>query len=352
MNHLETIINDNIVWNAISTYTFGIARPSTGAFDLKLNCPMCVSRGQTPDKRQRCGIIHAFDHIGIHCFNCDFRSRFVVGTPIGHNMMRFLTNLGMPEREVKHIQMRTREIARFAETVAVAQQQPVLTLPQFVQAELPPGSRSLEEWADSGCIDENYLAVTAYLLHRGDAAATAIPYYWTPDPANRINRRLIIPCLHHDRLVGWMGRSIDPTGQKYYKQIPRNFLFNSRFLTEPNRKYIFIVEGVFDALVIDGVAAMGASLNEQQIGWINQSDKIPVVVPDRDEAGKRLVMVALKQGWSVAIPNYGGRRWWDGHIKDVDEAVARHGRLFTLQSIISTMTNDPQIIRQRISYTL
>lgn len=350
MNYLGAIINDQPVWDAIITYASARARRGTGDFSLKINCPMCTSRGQSADKRYRCGIIHASDHIGANCFNCGFTSKFVVGSPLSRNMMAFLANLGVPEREIKTIQHRMLEVARFSETAEKIQ--PAFHAPCFQPSELPPGSRSLEHWADDGCDDANYLAVVTYLLNRGEVAALACPYYWTPDPAKMLNRRLIIPCLHDKHLVGWIGRSIDPIKQKYYKQVPKDFLFNSRFITEHDRKYVFIVEGTFDALVIDGVAAMGATLNAQQIHWISQSGKVAVVIPDRDIPGKRLAEIGVQQGWHVAIPNYGGHHWWHDDVKDVDEAVTRYGKLYTLQSIVSSMTNDPQAIRQRLNYTL
>jgi hypothetical protein len=352
MNHLESIINDEFVWNVISTYTMGIARRGTGDFTLKLNCPMCTSRGQSADRRYRCGIIHTGDHIGLNCFNCGFTSRFIIGSPLSRNMMAFLSALGVPDREVRMIQYRALEIAKFTESVKQVQPEYV-PVPQFYDIDLPPGSQPLEHWANAGCMDADYLAVVDYLLNkRGDVAAEATTYYWTPDTKHEMNRHLIIPCLHDGHLVGWIGRCIDPdTKRKYFNQTPKGFLFNADSLSKRERKYAFIVEGVFDALVIDAVGAMGANLNPQQVRWIEHSNKQPVVVPDRDEAGKRLIDVALRHGWSVSIPNYGGRHWWEGQVKDVDEAVQRYGKLYTLRSIVENITSDPYIIRQRANYT-
>lgn len=350
MSYLETILNDEPVWTAMLAYTMGRTRRSTGKFQLILNCPMCTSRGETPDRTFRCGIIHAVDHVGVHCFNCRFVARFTVGERLSQPMSDFLTALGMPSREVRELKLLLYGIADLAETAV--RTQGVFVLPQFAQTDLPSGARSLVDWAKADCQDPNYLAVVDYLLGRGPDVARATIYYWTPDGDKALNRRLIIPCWHDERLVGWIGRSIDPIKQKYYKQLPSDFLFNSKFLTHPNRRYIFIVEGNFDALVIDGVAALGGRLNEKQIRWINQCDKIPVVIPDRDKAGLHLVSIAIEQNWGVAIPNYGPHQWWHAHIKDVDEAVQHHGKLFTLRSIISSIVTHPKIINQRAEHYL
>jgi DNA primase len=128
-------------------------------------------------------------------------------------------------------------------------------------------------------------------------------------------------------------------------------LFNTRFLSG-QRKYVFLVEGPFDALVIDGVAALGASLNERQIAWIAASDMQPIVVPDRDFAGNRLIDIAITQNWPVAFPHYGRHQWWEADIKDVDDAVRRYGKLYVMQSLLATAEVDHRKIQQRAKYRL
>jgi hypothetical protein len=349
MSYLSTILNDEPLWTAISQYTLGQTRPSTGDFQLKLHCPMCVSQGTTQDGRWRCGIARKPDGIVIHCFNCLFTTGFTVGQRLGRNMAAFLIHLGVPHREVKELRFWSQRIASLVET-AEKHHPEYVPVPTFAAIGLPEGCKSLETWADEGCDDPDYLDTIDYLLGRGDVATLATTYYWTPV---KFNRRLIIPCLHDGHMVGWIGRSIDPQEKKkkYYNQTPKSFLFNDKFLTHPFRKYIFIVEGVFDALVIDGVAIMGAAINAQQIQWIKQSGKTPIVVPDRDEAGKALIRVALAQNWGVAFPNYAAHTWWDDGIKDVDEAVRKYGKLYVVRSIISSVVTDSIKIKQRMTYT-
>ena len=55
-----------------------------------------------------------------------------------------------------------------------------------------------------------------------------------------------------------------------------------------------------------------------------------VLVPDRDKAGQKLIDDALEYGWSVSFPE------WEADVKDINAAVIRYGRLFTLKSIIDT----------------
>ena len=341
----------NRVWEVIQEELASRPRKSSNTGFINICCPICTRRGESADKKFRCGIKSDMG-IAVTCFNCNFRSRFLVGERLSFNMREFLRSLGVAEREIKRLafwadQVRV-SVARDPEMQARLN---VQISPEFPSAEFPAGTRSLQEWADDGCTDPNYLGAVEYLLSRGDVITRASTYYWTPQTEHHLNRRLIIPCHHERRLVGWVGRStatdITP---RYHKHTPSNLLFNAQQLHRSQHKYVFIVEGVFDALAIDGVAGLGATLNDHQIAWIKRSDKQPVVIPDRDAAGSRLVDIAIREKWSVATPHYGRYQWWEPDIKDVDEAVARYGKLYTVQSVIATITDHPIQIRQRTSY--
>jgi DNA primase len=54
-----------------------------------------------------------------------------------------------------------------------------------------------------------------------------------------------------------------------------------------------------------------------------------IVVPDRDQAGKKLIDRAVEAGWSVSFPV------WQETCKDINEAVVKHGKLFVLKCILA-----------------
>ena len=53
-------------------------------------------------------------------------------------------------------------------------------------------------------------------------------------------------------------------------------------------------------------------------------------MPDRDAPGEKLINQAIEFGWNVAFPE------WEDDVQDVADAVAKYGRLFTMQSILKT----------------
>jgi RNase P subunit RPR2 len=330
-------INDDFIWQPIMQNIAGKYRLSRQGW-FNICCPMCLSLGESQDTRYRCGIRRE-PHIFIKCYNCDFRAGYSVGKPLGRNLTLFLQRLGIDTHEIG---LRALQLLEYREMVEKKTGQ--FVAPKYHPKTLPPYSQSVEQWAAEGCSHPDYLDTIQFLMSRGEVVTRATTYYWTPEKPYA--RRLIIPCYHGTMLVGWIDRSIDPSStMKYHKEIPSGYLFNTHHLNNPQRKFAFIVEGTFDALAIDGVAALGSSLNEMQIASINNSSKKIVVVPDRDAAGSRMVDIALEQNWNVAIPVKAGNSWWDPKIKDVDEAVVKYGKLFVVKSIIESISNNPATIR-------
>jgi len=79
-----------------------------------------------------------------------------------------------------------------------------------------------------------------------------------------------------------------------------------------------------------GVSILGSEINDTQRELINGLNRQVIVVPDQDEAGRKLIDQAMEFGWSVAFPE------WGVGVTDVAEAVLKYGRLFTIQSILKT----------------
>jgi DNA primase len=152
-------------------------------------------------------------------------------------------------------------------------------------------------------------------------------YNWMWSPATGYGDRVLIPFYHDGKIVGYTGRKITEGKPKYLTDAQPGYVFNMDAQT-PDRKYVILVEGQFDAIAIDGCAVMHNDPNETQIMRINALGRQVIVVPDRDRAGAKLVQAAIKNGWSASSPP------WEDSIKDVADAVKRYGRLYTLATIL------------------
>jgi len=100
-------------------------------------------------------------------------------------------------------------------------------------------------------------------------------------------------------------------------------------------RYLFVVEGPFDAISIGGVALLTNEISDQQARIINSIGKQVIVIPDQDKAGTVLIDQAKELGWSIAFPT------WDDSVKDCADAVKKYGKLFVVVDAIKTATANP-----------
>ena len=139
---------------------------------------------------------------------------------------------------------------------------------------------------------------------------------------------IIVPFTYNHEIVGSSIRFLDDRNPRYLNDIQPGYVFGTD-LQRDAWQYAMVVEGVFDALAINGLAVLHAEINDAQVRLIRSLGKEVIVVPDQDEAGMKLVDRAIELGWAVSIPE-----WPDG-VKDVNDAVIQLGRLGTLLTILA-----------------
>jgi len=119
---------------------------------------------------------------------------------------------------------------------------------------------------------------------------------------------------------------MDDRTPKYIQDIQPGYVFGTD-LQGADWQYVIVMEGVFDALSINGLAVLHAEINDAQVRLIRSLGREVVVVPDQDEAGMKLVDRAVELGWAVSMPV------WPSDVKDVNDAVRKYGKVVTLLSI-------------------
>jgi hypothetical protein len=317
---------------------------------ISFNCPVCheVDARHKHDTDSRGGLRLEGNSIILNCFNCGFKAVWTEGNSLTKKMRFYLTGLGATPEEIrkinfnlwqrKSVQPRTEFIPRINIT--------------FNKVNLPNGAMPFYYWESMDHPPVEFQQVSQYVLDRGSDIYKNYEYYWTPD--KKFKHRVIIPFIWKEDIVGWTARSVINEDPKYYASTPSEYLFNNRVLYMPERKYVIIVEGAFDAISIDGIASLGNKLSPSQISWIKQSGKEIIVVLDKDDSGENLTNVILENNWSVSVPranssvNENGLStpFWERNIvKDTADAVKRYGRLYTLSSILENKTNNKSKIQ-------
>lgn len=143
--------------------------------------------------------------------------------------------------------------------------------------------------------------------------------------------RLIIPIKYHDKFLALQARDIYGNSNKKYINIGHisNAIHGLDSLTDEH-KYIFVTEGVWDALHLNGVALITNQLNKVQADILNSFDKEKVVVPDRGERHNTMADKAVEeQGWGITAPRE------LRNCNDVVDAIEKYGELYTIHMLMN-----------------
>jgi len=290
------------------------------------NAPCCGHRGHSSDTRKRGGIRFDGDGIVYNCFNCKFSTGWQPGSPFGEKMKTLARWLGANESDIKEMVFEALK-TEAPEYVHEHHEAKV----EFTDKELPEDSKPISEWINSTDCPEEIAAVVEYVYSRGFDPLDN-NFYWSPSAG--YSDRVIVPFKWQHRIVGNTARKVRDGKPKYLSDQHPHFVFNFDQQKE-EQKYVFVCEGPFDALSIDGMALLTNEVADQQSRIINSLGSEVIVIPDQDKAGLVLFDRAAELNWSVAVPN------WDDDVKDVADAVRRYGKLFVIVDAIKTAHKGP-----------
>jgi hypothetical protein len=289
-------------------------RKKTPSGWTSFNAVCCQHNGNSADNRQRGGIMFN-EGMSYHCFNCGFKASWQPGRTVSSKLRKFMKWLNVPDDLITKCSL---DALRLKEDVNYERKDnPV---PKFIDKLLPQESQLVKDQLD----DPDVVPVLEYLATRG-LYLDDFDWYWSNTTG--FKNRLIVPFYHENRLVGYTARILRDGKPKYISEQQPGYVFNLDRQLD-SRRYVIVTEGPFDAISIDGVALLGAEINEYQKVLIDKLGKEVILVPDRDQSGPRTVEQALQYGWSVSFPE------WDD-CKDVNDAYIKYGRLYTLYSIIN-----------------
>jgi hypothetical protein len=286
-------------------------RKQTASGWISFNAPCCIHRGDTQDKRQRGGIKPGTDGSwSYHCFNCGYTASFVLGRNLTFKARKLLEWLNVPIEEIERINLESLK-HKSIEGLLGERQEIVNKLQniEFEDRDLPAETQELNDFAKE------------YLQNRCVSLDYPFLYKTMPRPG------IVIPFTHNNQVVGHTTRFLDDRTPRYIQDIQSGYVFGTD-LQQSNWQIAIVVEGVFDALSINGLAVLHAEINDAQVRLIRSLGRDVVVVPDQDAAGMKLVDRAVELGWSVSMPD------WPKDVKDVNDAVIRWGRLATLLTIM------------------
>ena len=285
------------------------------------NAVCCTQFGHKPDRRMRGGIKFDGNNWSMHCFNCGFKSNFVLGRSITNKTRSLLKWCGIDETQIQRWSL---ESLQQKDLLDFTQPQKKIKI-KFDEFTLPEDSVLIDP---TNTLHKIYID---YLLQR-KIDISSYPFLVTPDAKGRMANRVIIPYTYKNKIVGQTSRFLDDRIPKYLNEQQPGYVFNID-VQKPEWQVCIVTEGIFDALAIDGVAVMHDEISPDQVRLLSTLNKQIIVVPDRDITGMKMCDKALEMGYSVSLPN------WDSDVKDVNDAVVKYGKFPTLLSIIQCATN-------------
>lgn len=284
---------------------------------ISFDAPCCHHRGHSQDRRKRGGVMADAGTVSYHCFNCGYKCSWAPGRLFSEKMRSWLSWLGVADSDIQ--KMSIQALKSLNQTTEDTTEAAV----KFQARSLPEGSRLLSDIAEED--PASVLHVLEYLADR-KFYLDDYPWYWSSNTMYR--NRLIIPIYHDGECMGSTARAVDnEIRPRYLSSHPPGLVFNlDRQIDQ--RKFVIVVEGIFDAIAIDGVAVMGGQISTAQQQQINSLQREIIVVPDRDQVGHEMLSALEDHSWSVSMPP------WPPGIKDVADACQQLGRLATLTMIV------------------
>lgn len=181
-----------------------------------------------------------------------------------------------------------------------------------------------------------------YFLNR-----TKTPFLWSP----KYKRYVIIP-LYNDRqknkIIGWIARKIDRGSEFAHikcSKFPTDYMINQECRFDFNT--VLVVQGTFDALALGALGTFGSVLSKKQTNLLKhlaETGRRIVLVPDfKGNEWLNYLHTAREHGWYVAVPDtWGGsdNEAPEDYIKDPGDSIKRHGLLYTVESLMKSITND------------
>jgi hypothetical protein len=295
------------------------------------NAPCCHNQGETADTRGRGGVrIQPDGSIQFHCFNCGYKANYTPGRNLNFKMKKLMGYIGFSTEVIR--KMGLEALRHIDENVEYKREYKPI---HFTEKPLPKKAKPVMHWVNEKDLPVetiNRLVSAIEFVTKRSLELEDYPFYYSTSTENQMEKRILIPFYHKHNIIGYTARWLGEKNYKiakYFTDVPPGYVFNCD-KQNYNRQYVLVMEGPLDAIALDGVAVLGSEPNKRQQEMINNLQRKVIVVPDRDEAGNKMISRAIDYGWSVAFPQ------WESDIIDVGDAVIKYGKLLTMKSILHT----------------
>jgi hypothetical protein len=319
---LASIIQERVALGSISP---------TGFYNLR--CPVCH------DHSERGGFKFDGDFTGYSCWNCQSKFKYEEGTgKLSKSAKDILEAFGITREVLRELTssifLKPPEESEISleNVTKVKLHTPEIAFPDRTRPLLSDGHEELQE------------PILEYLLQR-KIDPLQFTFYFSLDP--KMLRRVIIPYWRDNKLIYWQARTIDDGVKPRYKNpsVAKDaVIFGYDQLHKYEAAPLFVTEGVFDALMVNGISIMSASLNQARIEILKRTKRRLIFVIDRDHSGGELGKAVLENDWELTFV--------DIRAKDINDSVVKFGMPFTAYSLLKNATTKGNMLQSSIGLSM
>jgi len=310
---VESLIREKVLLGKVS---------NTGYHTLK--CPCCN------DYKTRGGFKFENGNVYYACFNCGLKPMYEEN--VGKMSKKFrevLNAFDIKDSEIDNIV----NLAFFKEKVDEAAPITLESLKKSMTitpavVKLPPNSVRLGSTPEN----KDYQNRLSDYLKDRRIDPNGYPFFYSLHP--KMMDRVIIPFYRSKNLIYWQARSIIDESPRYHNcEVPKTtVLFNSDQLSAWTDLPLFVTEGVFDALPLNGIATIGSALNDEKLELLNKTKRRLIFVIDRDVNGKKVGEIVLSHGWDITFAPEG---------TDVNKSIRTYGKIWTVYELMKNIPKTP-----------
>jgi DNA primase len=288
-------------------------------------CKVCNDHGE---KGLRAGFNFSNNQVGYHCFNCKHDARYTPGSSLSNDMVILLSAFGVPEEKYKTIAFFDIKngVKTTKTSLPTAYDPPTIELPKHFY-----------KLSDADPDDKWTIIAENYLEERG-VNPTEYPYMLSTgegEYGKKWKARIIMPFYKDGNLIYYTGRALVPSIKRYETPActKTNVLYGYDKLFIDRNLPLFVVEGFFDAFLVNGIALLGNELTTGHKHWLNLSQRKKVYIPDKSGDGWEIALQCIKEGWSIATPDIGN------NVKDINDAVLKYGKLYVTTTLMQNISD-------------
>lgn len=278
------------------------------------------------DYKERAGFRFDGGIVGYNCWNCSTSCQYEeFSGRISNKFRKILTAFNIDDSDISSVvnsafftELKKESKITLDSLKKISTVTPTISLP----------AKSIKLGATHEFIDYQEKLV-AYLI---DRKVNLDKYSFFFSLEERFKDRIIIPFYRNGNLIYWQARSIHSAEKKRYDNAPvirDSIMFNIDALSRFDSSPLFVSEGVFDAMMFDGIGMLGSKLNAAKIELLNQTRRRLVFVIDKDKNGKHLAEEVIEQGWNITFAPNGAN--------DLNESVRRFGFAWTAREIMKSI---------------